>query len=421
MMSIFEDTLAYARGRSYVGWDLYDGESSRLLRALPVENRWLNLAFQQTVRRAPVNLRPLLLVERRRSFLGAALFARANFAAADLVDSSQRALVGGSERTPDADRYRAEARGLVDWLIENRSAGYSGFCGGHKHPLQGLRTRTEPNTPGVVGTSYAVGALLEASEHRGPDELPGSNPGARNPSASEPEPGGSRAPNYRSLARSAADFVVADLDYETCDAGARIKYKPSDPGDAVTLNANALGARMLLDLSDAFEVPTLRERGEAILDYVVSRQTDAGGWMYRDPPSASHLSMDNFHNGFVVESLHRHREVTGSDRYVDALDRALSFYRHTLFDDDGAPNHDESSPYPKDIHDVAQGVVVFSRVGDREFARRILRWGLDNLYAGDGRFYHEKRRHYTKRITLMRWCQAWMAHALAVYLRTGSQ
>jgi hypothetical protein len=38
---------------------------------------------------------------------------------------------------------------------------------------------------------------------------------------------------------------------------------------------------------------------------------------------------------------------------------------------------------------------------------------------GDGRFYYRKGRYYTKRITLMRWCQAWMAYALAVWLTSG--
>ena len=86
-----------------------------------------------------------------------------------------------------------------------------------------------------------------------------------------------------------------------------------------------------------------------------------------------------------------------------------------LFDDTGAPHWDESSVYPRDIHASAQGIVTFSQLGDSAHAGRILRWTVENLSDGDGQFYHEQRRFYTKRITFMRWCQAWMAHALAVY------
>jgi hypothetical protein len=371
-------TLDYARERDYRGWDLYDGESSRLLQALPVNNKWLNLAFQQSVRRAPVNVRPLLAVEQRRNFMGVALFAIANLRAFD--------------RTGEA-RFRTDARELVEWLLDNRSTGYSGFCGGHKHPLQGLQRRTMPNVPGIVGTTYAVRALLAAAEHIDPA--------------------------YRETALTAAEFVFEDLDYASHPDGARIDYKPIDTGDYYTLNANALGARLLVNLYGAAGQQRLRAGAREILDYVAARQTDAGGWMYRDPPDASHLSMDNFHNGFIVESLLRYQAVCGSDRYASTLDDAVPFYR-SLFTDEGAPHYDEESAYPRDVHSSAQGAVVFSMLGDEAFARRIVRWAVENLSNGKGRFYHEKRRFYTKRITLMRWCQAWMAHGMARLLEPSS-
>ncbi|TKX52497.1 antibiotic ABC transporter permease, partial [Halorubrum sp. SS7] len=128
--------------------------------------------------------------------------------------------------------------------------------------------------------------------------------------------------------------------------------------------------------------PELRERAERILDYVASQQADVGGWTYTDPPSASHLSMDNHHNGFVLESLLRHREVTGATRYDDTLERGIEFYRRTLFEPSGAPNWDEESAYPKDVHAAAEGIVLFSAAGDTAFASRIIDWTLSELYAG---------------------------------------
>ena len=125
--------------------------------------------------------------------------------------------------------------------------------------------------------------------------------------------------------------------------------------------------------------------------------------------------MDNHHNGFIVESYQRYHEVAGDQRYEETLDRALSFYRDQLFEADGAPNWDERSSYPRDIHAATQGIIVFSKAGDFGFVRRIVDWVLANLYAGEGQFYYQQRRFYTKRFTLMRWCQAWMAYALSVY------
>ena len=374
LKDILRQTLRFARERDYCGYDKADGMSSRILRSLPFDNRWVNLAFQETTKRSPINIRPFLFVEQRRNFKGMALFACANLAAEEILKSGI---------------YEDEAKACLDWLVANQSDGYAGYCGGHQHSVQGLQATVPPNTPGIVGTSYAVRALLR---------------------------GRTLDPDLRDRARTAAAYVFEDLDYHEVPAGARIRYKPSDDDYAYTLNANALGARLLIDLYDHTSNERLREASRKILAYVVANQTEIGGWEYRDPPSASHLSMDNYHNGFIVESLLRYREITGEDVFRDALEDSLDFYRNVLFNDNGAPNWDEENRYPKDIHAAAQGILVFTYAGQTEFARKILYWTLDNLYTGDGQFYYQKRRFYTKRFTLMRWCQAWMAYVMSEFL-----
>jgi hypothetical protein len=372
--ALLEACLAYARDRGYTGWDYADGLSSTLLQALPGEHKWVNLLVQETIKRFPVNIRPLFGVRQRQSYKGTALFAMANGRAATLTGAAL---------------YAREHRTLVDWLVEHRATGYAGFCGGHRHALQDLDGRTEAGTPDVVSTAYAIRALLEA--------------------------GGSDS-RYVELARSGADFFVEDLGYTSLESGARLHYRPTDDGRRYVLNANAIAARALLDLYTVTADPIHRRRAEALLEYVVSKQTDAGGWMYADPPHASHLSLDNHHNGFILESLLWHERVTESDRFDRSLRRGLDFYRGRLFEPDGAPNWDESTRYPRDIHAAAQGIITFTAADERPFAERILQWTVDRLYAGSGQFYYQRRRWYTKRMTLMRWCQAWMTYAIAVLL-----
>ncbi|MFB6131712.1 MAG: antibiotic ABC transporter permease, partial [Salinigranum sp.] len=285
--------------------------------------------------------------------------------------------------------YAAEARGLLDWLIDNRCTGYHGFCGSHQHEIQTLSVKGDTNTPSVVSTAYPARALLRAAD---------------------------LDPVYPAVGRTAAEFVVEDLAYREVDEGATIRYLPTDTEEYYTPNAMALGARLLVDLYAYGGREDLASRAGKILDFVADLQTDRGGWMYRHPPDASHLSMDNFHNGFIVEAMLRYSEVVDGARYDDVLDRALEFYRGVLFSDDGAPNWDETDSYPRDIHAAAQGILVFTYAGEYERASRIVSWTLDNLYAGDGRFFYRKQRFYTRRITLMRWCQAWMSYALSEYL-----
>ncbi|WP_048078104.1 antibiotic ABC transporter permease, partial [Halorubrum sp. AJ67] len=406
---VLEQTLAYAREREYTGWDYFDGMSSRFRRWLPVENKWLNIAIQEGIKRFPVNVRRLMLVEQRQNFKGTALFVMANRAAADRLGD---------------DPYRREADRLSRWLVENRSRGYAGFCGGHQHATQGLDDRLDPRHPGIVSTGYAVRALLSGNDE-GAGDRNGSNDGdvdlgdinGLDLDDIDFDDGGSGG-RFAAVAESALPFVYEDLNYRESGETARVDYHASaEAGETTVVNANAIAARLLLDIHERRPRAELRERAERILNYVAGQQAEIGGWFYTDPPSASHLSMDNHHNGFILESFLRYREVTGSDRYDDTLERGLKFYRETLFEPSGAPNWDETSAYPKDIHAAAEGIVLFSAAGDTAFASRIIDWTLSNLYAGDGRFYYQKRRFYTKRFTLMRWCQAWMAFALGEYLR----
>mgnify|MGYP000291898888 CR=1 FL=1 len=386
---VLAQTLRYARERDYTGWDYADGMSSRLLRALPVEHKWLNIAVQETIKRAPLNVRPLALVEQRRNYKGTALFTMANLNAHELFARGEGAGESGHSAGDRSDvDYQAEARSLASWLVENRCEGYNGYCGSHRHVIQQLDGRRYPSDADVVSTAYGARALLAAS---GLD------------------------PVYGAVAGTAGQFVHDDLSYTEVEAGARIRYATCDGDEYFTHNAIALAGRLYLDLYADAGRERHRERAEALLDYVVAHQADCGGWVYREPPDASHLSMDNHHNGFIVETLQHHATVTGSDRYAEALARGLDFYRTTLFDPDGAPNWDEDSAYPKDVHAAAQGIIVFTASGDLSFARRIVDWTLENLYAGDGRFYFRQQRFYTRPIVLMRWCEAWMAYALSLY------
>lgn len=373
--SILRQTLEYSREQDYIGWDKHDGMSSRIRRCLPFEQKYTNLLFQETIKRAPVNLRPLLLVEKRPNPKGLSLFSMANLNAYTLFEQEE---------------YLTEARTLWDRIVSHNIASVDGFCLPHAHELQGLSEKNPTGIPNIVSTSFGVKALLRAGEI---DE------------------------QYAKQARKSADFVHSELLYDGSQDGLRISYTPADSPDSYTLNANALAARLFVDLHDYFANDEFRESAEKILDYVRNQQHETGGWEYKDPPSASHLGMDNYHNGFIIESLLRYQEVVDGDAFTETVDDALRFYRTVLYDEDGAPSWDEESTYPRDVHAAAQGVVTFTHAGDFEFARRIIDWTIENLYAGDGQFYYQKRRWYTKRFTLMRWCQAWMAYAISEHLR----
>ena len=378
VLETLRDTLTLCERRAYTGWDKHDGLHSRFLELTRYRYKWLNLFSQELVKRAPLNVRPALGIRQERSFKGAALFTLAHV---DLF------------RLWGEEAQLRKALALADWLIENRSIGYSGFCGGHRHPRQQLDQFVPADTPAIVPTAFAVRALLEVFDL-------------------------TQESRYLEVAQSAVQFVLRDLEYKEFDDFGRVKYKPVDSGQSFTLNANALGAHLLMDLCRVVDEPSLKRIAKKILTYVVSKQGEDGGWMYTDPPTSSHVRADNYHNGFILESLLRYEYLTGDMEFYPARTKGVCFYRETLMNPDGSPNWDETSAYPRDIHACAEAILLFSKLGELDSAARTVKWTLDNLYNGRGEFFYQKRRTHTARVVLMRWGQAWMCYALSSFLRS---
>jgi len=66
-----------------------------------------------------------------------------------------------------------------------------------------------------------------------------------------------------------------------------------------------------------------------------------------------------------------------------------------------------------------QGTLTFARTGDLATATRIADWGVQHFYKGDGMFAYQEGRLWHKRLTLLHWCNGWMARGLAALLLAG--
>ena len=78
--------------------------------------------------------------------------------------------------------------------------------------------------------------------------------------------------------------------------------------------------------------------------------------------------------------------------------------------------------YPIDIHNQAQGIITFSKLSEFDdkygnFAETILKWTINNMQDKKGYYYYRKYKHFTNKISYMRWGQAWMLLAFAEYLK----
>ncbi|KYH25584.1 hypothetical protein HAPAU_22580 [Halalkalicoccus paucihalophilus] len=371
-----ETALAWARENEYAGWDPYDGLSSPIL---PDSNWLFRLCSLHAVRIAPLNLRPLVGIPKERNPKGIALFVLSFL---DLYE------VTGDES------HLSEATRLLDWLLHNTFPDYAQPSWGYNFDWQNGREFFLPAYhPSVVVSVFCGRAFLRYYEVTG---------------------------NERALeiADDVTRFVRCEIGQERADGHRVYAYTPYD--SFVVVNVNALAASFFAEVAAHTDDDGLGRRADELMEFVCAQQIESGAWYYSSPPERSHISHDNFHTGFVIESLDRYMAARSPTEDVErAYTRGLEFYRDALFESDGAPRYEHDTPYPRDVHAAAQAIVTFARprAESHDLAARVLEWTLSNLYDSQGYFYRHRGRLVTDRTPYIRWSQGWMCFALASYRR----
>jgi hypothetical protein len=380
---VLERVLQVARSDHYEGYSKHDGLNSPLLALVGGTSRLRRLAAIQVVTRSPVDIRPLVGVRKARNAKGLSLFARALLA---------RHRMNGS-----ADDAR-QARELLDWLIEHPAPGFDGLCWGYPYPWQDVGFFAPRNFPNRVVTSFVGQALLDGYETLHEDR-------------------------YLDAAGQAVRFLLGAPKtlYEDEDRRC-VSYVPDPSINWIVMDVSALAGALAARVGAITDDKELVHEGGRLVRYVVSRQTDYGAWFYSDPPSASHITHDNYHTGFILDAILQYGLAAGSDEFESAYARGIEFYEQKLFEPDGAARFMSDRLYPIDIHGCAQGIITFSlqqrhRGTGEATAARVLGWTLGHMWdPSSGWFYYQRRRGYRTRIRELRWCQGWMSWALASYL-----
>ena len=133
--------------------------------------------------------------------------------------------------------------------------------------------------------------------------------------------------------------------------------------------------------------------------------------------------MDSFHTGFNLECLADYERFTGDTGFHDALERGLGYFLANFFTAAGEPKYEDTQTFPIDVHAPAQLVITLARLGrlreHQELVDRVLAWTIRHMQDPKGYFYEQAGRHLTCRTPFMRWAQAWMFYALALYEAKG--
>jgi hypothetical protein len=387
-LDVLDRVLQTARSANYEGYSKHDGLNSPLMAFLGGSSRLTRLAAIQVVTRSPVDIRPLVGVRKARNAKGLSLFARALLARHRMTGSADDA---------------TQARGLLDWLIDHPAQGFDGLCWGYPYPWQDVGFFAPRDFPNRVVTAHVGQALVDGYETL-QDE------------------------RYLDAANRAVWFLLQAPKTLFEDADRRcVSYVPDENIDWIVMDVSVLAGALAARVGAITGDGDLIREGGRLVRYVVSKQTDEGAWFYADPPSASHITHDNYHTGFILDAIQQYGLSAGSDEFDEAYRRGIDFYERRLFEPDGAARFMHDRLYPIDIHGCAQGIITFSlqqrhQGTGAEMATRVLNWTLANMWdPATGWFYYQRRRGYRTRIRELRWCQGWMSRALSCYLEYSGE
>jgi rhamnogalacturonyl hydrolase YesR len=367
---------SWGRERSWAGTDPYDGLNATRF-AWPLRRSVLGRRLlTQLVKRSPVNLRPLLGIPAGRS--AAAL--------AQLASSYALGAIPGEEG-------RVRLAEMLQALEAERCPGFEEPCWGYHFDVQTRVFFYPTGSPNTIATVFAGLALLDAYD----------------------------ATNERrllELAVATGDFFLRHVPQTEDGDGAFFGYLV---GDRTPIhNANSLVCALLARLTRHTDREDMNAAAEAGLRWTIDHQRPDGSWPYGEQP---HLDwVDNFHTGYVLDSLMYSAEAGIEVDGGAALERGLSYYRRALFLADGTSKYRPESVYPIDSQCLAQAIQTMTLAGARDpdyraFAWTVFDYARNRMRRADGSYVFQRRRHWVNSTPHIRWTAAPMMQALTLLQR----
>ena len=374
-----DEMRSYIEAEDFAGYDPYDALNSPVLDFIGSGSKWLRIGLTQFLKRCPVNLRPILGIQKEHNSKAVGLFIW-SYAKLYHIDKDPKYLV------------------IIDHLLslikELKIEGYSGNCWGYNFDWQSRTYFRPKGTPTIVNTSIIGHALLDCFDY-------------------------THKKDCLDLAIPIKDFILNDLYRTRLSDTFCFSYTPIDT--AVVHNANMLGASILIRLKRYCSDSRLENDAIASISYSLKHQRKDGSWYYADTPKQKWI--DSFHTGYNLQALRYFMTDGYVEQYQSSYEKGVEYYARNFFLEDGTPKYFNDKIFPIDIHAPAQAIAFFSGMGDKyeSLSNNILNWMLKNMYSGKGFFYYQKKSYYINRIPYMRWCQAWALHALTQYLIENSR
>ena len=388
--------LDYCQTNNWAGYDPFDGLNSRIFKRLPfLQNRICRLIFIQSMKRSPVNFRHIFLVPKTQNPKAIALFLMAFLKLKklgllqdeNLITLMTQKLI--DLRSPTNSNNSSNSTNPI-----NSSNPY--WCWGYNFDWQSRGFFLPKFSPNIICTTFAGNALIDAY-HKFADE------------------------KYLDMAISAGNFLLKGLNISKNKNELCFSYTTLD--SSKVHNANLLGAAFLSRLYSITQEKKFLEPASSAVQFSIRRQHEDGSWPYGEDKTQQWI--DNFHTGYNLCALKKISHYLDTKEYESNIRRGFEFYRNHFFREDAAPKYFNNRTYPVDIHSVAQSIITLSTFRDLDennikLARSVYEWAMANMLDEQGYFYYQVTPYYKNKISYMRWSQAWMLYALAIFAQALS-
>lgn len=365
---------------NYKAYDPFDGLSS-FLRPLTLYRKLPQQVLQQFIRRNPLNLRPLLGIKPHTSTKGMGFLAGGYLKLYELTED---------------DSYRTKAVSCLQWLMDNSSRGYSGYCWGNEFDYISRGYYLRKHGPTIVWSGLIGHFFIEAYRVL-------------------------RDPKYLDVASSVADFICKDLTRIPAPVGFCLSYVCNS--DVAIHNSNLLGARLLAEVYKENPRDGYLTAATEAVRYSANAQLPNGAWYYGEEKKFHWI--DNWHTAYNLDSLLDFQRNTGSAEFEPCMLRGLDFYITHFFREDGAPKYYWDREYKFDIQSSSQAIdtlLLFGAYLHRpeltQTAKRVAGWTIRNMQDESGYFYLWKNKWFTNRTPTFHWGATTMFHALSHLLLT---
>ncbi|WP_308990369.1 hypothetical protein QLS71_002655 [Mariniflexile litorale] len=367
--ALFQERLIKNSSKNkFKGIDPYDFASSNIKMPHALLSK---VSFINKI--SPINLRPLLKIEPSENTKSNAIF----FHAMALMDSN---------------RYAEEIKFLKNWLQDSKSPEFKYYSLGFAFEMALTRYNSGPGKTSLIISLFAMFAFFEYYKV------------SKDQSALE-------------LICSFEQLLEEKwLKFEE-ENTLWYSYLPHQKDEVY--NATAKVGRFYALYYEIYPSKAIESKIIKILNYLEKVQSLDGSWGY----SVKNGYVDNFHTAFVLESIHHMHQVVKTQNSTEMFENGLADYIENCFKDN-IPLHFHKLHYPKDvrskliyteIRDIANAIILFSKVGMLHKAETILNYSIHKYYnQKEGYFYFFNNKIYKSKINYVRW-QAWMALAITEF------